>query len=458
MTAGTRRLRNWFGNIASSPAVVVEPGSVDEIVGIMRDPDTYPAPVRAVGSNHSTTPCGVADGGTVVSMRGLDRVLGIGADTVTAQAGALYIDVSRRLRAHGLQFHVNVEIGNLTIGSAACGQTKDASFPGEYGQVCSYACEIKLVTASGEQMTISEDQPELLRAVRSSHGLLGIVYEATFKVRPIEPMVVHHATYDLDTFERRLPALRGRGEALMLYIDPYLDTITVEFRRYEPTSRPGRASSWQWRLRNLMWSTIAPFTASWITRRVASTRIRHVLLEALQRLINVASVRLLRGRHTIASDQMIRYPDKATSSGYTFSIWAFPEDRYAGTLRDYYDFVRTYLRSRGYRPNLTHVGYRISQDTSSTFSYTHSGPVVTIDPVSTGGEGWEDFLLAYNDFCSRHGGMPLLNQTPALRRSQVHKAFGDRIDAFEGVRADLDPKDRLLNDYFAQLLGREGSE
>ena len=92
--------------------------------------------LRAVGSNHSTTPCGVAEGGTVVDMRKMNRIIEIRPDSVTTQAGVLYIDVDQELQKHNLQFYVNVELGNLTMGSAACGGTKDASMPGEFGQVC----------------------------------------------------------------------------------------------------------------------------------------------------------------------------------------------------------------------------------------------------------------------------------------------------------------------------------
>ncbi len=47
---GTNTVTNWFGNIVSHPQVVVEAHSVDDIVRILRDPVTYPSPVRAVGS------------------------------------------------------------------------------------------------------------------------------------------------------------------------------------------------------------------------------------------------------------------------------------------------------------------------------------------------------------------------------------------------------------------------
>src|SRR5918998_3319852 len=72
---GNHEVRNWFGSIVSFPSVVAEPGNVQDIVAIVQDEERYPSPVRAVGSNHSTTPCGVADDGTVVVMREMDRIL-----------------------------------------------------------------------------------------------------------------------------------------------------------------------------------------------------------------------------------------------------------------------------------------------------------------------------------------------------------------------------------------------
>ncbi|MFQ6028867.1 MAG: FAD-dependent oxidoreductase, partial [Dehalococcoidia bacterium] len=117
------RVENWGKSIVSYPQVVVQAENVDEIVAIMKDPEKYPAPVRAIGSNHSTTRCTEANGGTIIDMTRMNRILNIGPDTVTAEAGALYIDIAKELQAHNLQFYVNVELGNMSIGSGSCGGT-----------------------------------------------------------------------------------------------------------------------------------------------------------------------------------------------------------------------------------------------------------------------------------------------------------------------------------------------
>ena len=156
-TANEPRLevRNWGEDIVWHPLAIVDAHSVADVVAIVSDRERYPAPVRALGSRHSTTPAAEANGGTTVRMRGMDRILEVGETTVRAEAGALYIDVAKELQRRNLQFHVNVELGNLTIGSAACCATKEASLPGEYAQVSSYCVAMTVVTADGSVLEIT---------------------------------------------------------------------------------------------------------------------------------------------------------------------------------------------------------------------------------------------------------------------------------------------------------------
>ena len=58
--------------------------------------------------------------------------------TLTAQAGLQLVDAAAALRKQDLQFMLNIEIGNITLGSAACCQTKDSLDGVELGQVNSY--------------------------------------------------------------------------------------------------------------------------------------------------------------------------------------------------------------------------------------------------------------------------------------------------------------------------------
>lgn len=444
---------NWEESIRLEPSKVAHARTVDDIVAVVTRPGDYPSPVRATGSRHSTTRCGVSDGGTLLVMRRMDRILDIDAEngTVTAEAGALYIDVAKALEARGLQFFVNVEIGNLTMGSAACTGTKDASMPGEFGQVCSYVTRIKMVLANGARAEVTEDQPELMQAMRSSYGLLGVIYEVTFRVRPLAAMAVHHKSYTLDEFEKALPALRREGDSIMYYMMPFDDSLTVEFRRYLAGTAPG--SRWVWAVRNYVWKTLGPALAHLATRFIGNHRLRYFLLDGFFRITQVVMARLLKSERTYASDQLIRYPDRKGISKYTFSIWAFPEQDIMSTMRAYYAFCQNYYKEHGFRCDMPNVGYRIEEDTNPLFSYSYDGTVMTLDPVCTASEpGWDEFLRAYNEFCRAHGGRPLFNQSKWLTRAQVASAFGERVQTFEAYRREYDPENRFLNRYFRELF------
>ena len=449
----SNEIHNWGRDIYSCPAVIVEPASVEEIQEIMRDKARYPAPVRAVGSNHSTTACATADGGTVVIMNKLNQVLKIDEDTVTAEAGALYIDVALALEKEGKQLFVNVELGNLTLGSACTGGTKDASMPGEAGQVCSYAVNIKMVSTSGELIEFNERDADALQLARSSYGLFGIVYQVTLRIQKLRPMAVHHENYEVEEFIRRLPELKARGESLMLYLFPHEDKVTVEYRRYGA----GAATSkrWIWQVRNWTWKTFVPLYGWFVSKYVPWNGLRYWLVDTLNAVIRLVQSSILHGERTSPAAQIIRYPEESGRSAYTFSIWAFAEDDYPDTLRSYFRFCRDYYRRYGWRCDMLNVGYYIAKDQGSLFSYSFDGNVLTLDPVATGDHGWDEFLRAYNEFCSAHDGVPLFNQTKWIEPRHAQRAFGERIGKFRAALDRYDSEQRMLNAYFrAQFFER----
>ncbi len=443
--------QNWFGDITFHPGGVVRPMTEQEIVDIVKDKANYPSPIRGAGSNHSVTGCLVSEPGTAVDMRGMNRILRIGPDTVVAQAGALYIDVAKELEKHGLQFYVHIELGNLSIGAASCSQTKDASFPGEFGTVSSYAIGMKAVLASGEIIEVTEEQPELLQAMRSSYGLLGIIFEVTFRVKPLQALAFHHEEFTLDEFERQLPALIARGESIMYYLYPFHDRVTVEFRRYVDRGQP--AHSFSWKVRNYAWATLVPACARAISATFPPDKLRSGLLAMLASSARL-TLRFLRSEGSYPADQMIRYPHPRGYARYTFSLWAFPRENFTQSLREYFAFCREWERLHHYRGDLPNVGYLMNQDQSSLLSFTYNCTTMTIDPASsTFSPAWTGFLDACNEFCVARGASPLFNQTPRLTPGQVQKAFGDRIGKFREFMNQYDPEQRLLNRHFAELFG-----
>jgi FAD/FMN-containing dehydrogenase len=457
-----RGVRNWYRDIECHPGPVEPPRDVSHLAAILKDRDRYSTPVRPAGSRHSVTPCMAARApgsaerwGTLVDMSQLKGPLKVdeAAGTVTVPAGRTFIDVSRELwEKHGRQLHVITELGTLTMGAAACGATKESSFPGEYGQVGSYVVGMRLVKPNGEICDLTEKDPDF-PALRSSYGLFGVATEVTFKIAREELISIEHEELRLEDFERRSRQWLDGNTSVFLYLFPYADRIVAELRRKEGTEG-GEKGLLALRLRNFFWREGAPCLAR-LADLLPRPQPRQLVHDLDDLLLRKFLVWLLKCRvHPVR--QIVDF--EKGGSRFTFSMWAFPAAQFPGILAKYFAFCREYQARTGIRFNLPDASYRIAQDRSSLLSYSHDSDVWTLDPVSTGTEGrWDEFLREFNDRCSDWGGVPLLNQTPYLTRQQVRKAFGERLDRFEETRRRFDPDDRMLNAYFAELLGVESA-
>jgi L-gulonolactone oxidase len=444
-------IQSWDGTWTYRPKVLVTPQTLEDIVEIVKSVVRFPSPVRPAGSMHSTARMNGDDGGTMVDMKAMNRILKFGDGTVTVEGGVSYQTVSNALKERGLQFHVMTEIGNVTIAAMATAATKDSSFPGEYGQISSYVTAMRFVTPQGEIREITEaDHPEEMQVMRSSYGLLGIVFEVTMRVRPTTALSVRHHAMGFEEFRKRFPVFKAQGYAVMYYIFPFARSVVVELRKDNPEAKP--VSRRRWTYRNRFWRKYGPALSHWIRRRTSSPRLRAMADELNFYLLRQGLVRIVRHDATWPHAQTINYPRDPGPNKYIFSMWAFREAGFFKILEDYCDFCAAYAERTGYRCDLPSVGYSIAADRNALLSYCWDGPTLSIDPASTGGPDWEAFLRAYNDFCSARGGEPLFNQTPFLLRAQADKAFGGRLKLFADYRRQADPDNRFLDSFFRDLL------
>ena len=372
---------------------------------------------------------------------------------MTVEAGVTYIVVSNALKERGLQFHVTTEIGNVTLGAMATAATKDSSFPGGYGQISSYVTAVRLVTPDGKLREITErDNPEEMQIIRSSYGLFGIVYEVTIKVRPTTALAVRHYSLSLDNFRKLLPDLQGArlcGDVLHL---PLCEAragraAQGQSRRSQPTSR------YRWVYRNRFWRKYGPAVTLWIqrsTKNHSSARARRqaAFLPAAPGAGVAWCAATAPGRTPRSST--IRATPAPTN--ICSACGRSAKAASSTSSRNIANFCLAYEKATGYRCDLPSVGYAITRDVEALLSYSWEGATLSIDPASTGGPEWEEFLRHYNEFCSARRGVPLFNQTPFLTRDQVRKAFGVRLQQFAARRKAADPKNRMLDSYFRDLL------
>jgi len=448
-------ITNYDGAISTTPKEHVHPKSVEELQAILRDTHKYPSPVRAMGSNHSLTPC-AASTGTIVSMDGLKKIVKIDPDkmTITAQAGLQLVDAAAALRKKNLQFMLNIEIGNITLGSAACCQTKDSLDGVELGQVNSYLTGIRWVSPSGTLEEASEKKnPELLPFIRASYGLAGIVYEVTFKIKPLEIISFNYDVYDVaDLTDAIIKKAISSNQSIVLWTIG--DDVVIQSRNRARKLK----HEWLADARQFGWNFLAAYTGRGLRDHLGGTVLGKVK-ERLGSGVELGFYRLLSagGGFTLHSpDKTINYSKTPQEARYAFTFWAFPRADYVKNLKDYVKWADDYYKQTKFRCNMPLGSYFIRKDKSSLLSYSYDGDIISLDPIHAPSEkepeAWPTFLKAFNEWAHKRGGVPLLNQSPFVKKEHVLSAYGDRWKKLGDWLKTVDPNRRMVNEFFAELL------
>ena len=429
------------------PRLVLRLKRFEDIPSLIEKTKSYPTPIRMVGADYSQTRCVGGDGGTTVETDGLDRILEFSDTTVRVQAGVRLSTLVHALADHGQELALTPEMGNISAGAAAVTTLPQPSYQPGVAQISSLVSEIRLVTPQGKNMTVTERDHDLLRVLKSSYGLLGIVYEVVFKVRPQTAVKFDYSVLTLKEFTARYAELQAAPGAMRLHIAPFHDRITVERRTLDEVASLSRSGIWQ--IRQSVMRNVLPAFGSTVGSVLAAPGLRAAVLSGMHRALrgNTRPVAMY------AHEWMRDLPKEAWRARHTYSLWAFPQADYPKLLGEYFAFCKSYMKDNRYRCNVVSGASRLHQDKGSLFSVSYTSPMFTLEPSSTGENGWDDFLIDFNDFASSHGGVPTFNQTRALQPEHVQKAFGERAKLFRALRQRTDPTNRLRNSYFAYLLG-----
>ena len=436
--------------VSTGPATTVEVSTPSEIQTVLMDPRRYPSPVRPVGSGSSTTRCVTANGGTQLDLLTMNRVLKIERDRVTVQPGISLTELADILSDEGLELIGGFDVANRTVGGAVAAAGLEASMAGDVGQFASHVLQLKVLSPNGKKFVVSEKTKSLLALMRLSYGLLGVIYEVTLRVRPVQGFAVQTAKVSFNDFGKLGPKLLSATAGVKLYLLPFRDRIYLELRRPAADADPGR--KFAWRLKDWAVYSALPEAARSIGMAVPIRQIRYPLIDSLsevaQRLVNNSLVRS--GSNSV--EQSGRYRMLGSKNRFTYTTWAFPAGEFANTALAYKLFCKEYYARTGFRCDMPTVGFRLNRDRSALLSPSFDTPMFTISPLSTQVDGWDDFVLDFAEFAGRNHGVPFFNQTRNASPETVAQRFGTRLAFFNKVRRELDPHDRLVNSFFQAYL------
>ncbi len=211
---------------------VVRPGSTDEVSKIVVLANEQRTPLVPYGGGSGvmggTVPI---QGGIIVDMGRMNRILEVGATDLTArvEAGVLLADLSEALASHGMMhghdpYSVAIATVAGTISTNGVGYRAAA-----FGPMGDQVVALEVVLPNGQVLNtrpvpMHSSGPGLNRLFIGSEGTFGIITQATIKIFRI-PEAQAFATVSFDSFDA---GFNAAAELLALGIHPTLLDLTEE--------------------------------------------------------------------------------------------------------------------------------------------------------------------------------------------------------------------------------------
>ncbi|MFJ4367558.1 FAD-binding protein [Streptomyces chartreusis] len=238
-----------FGHIVHRrPVAVLRPGSVRDVVTMVRFCNEHRLPVAPRGQGHATQGQAQVSGGLVIETAPLTRIgpLGPHSTTVTVGAGIRWSELAKATIAHGLTPPVFTDYLELSVGGTLSvggigGQTH------RHGAQVDNVTELQVVTGAGEFVRCSRSRrPDLFHAVLAGLGQCAVIVAATVRLVRAPGTVRHYLLPydDLETFlqDQRTLVREGRFDYVegQVSADPEGEfrVHTLEAVAYGPPAGP----------------------------------------------------------------------------------------------------------------------------------------------------------------------------------------------------------------------------
>jgi len=186
------------------PAAVLRPGSVDDIVAMVRYANQHKLKVAIRGNGHSRYGQTQAEAGVVIDSRSLNAVRVRTPQSADAQPGALWSAVADATLPKGLTPRVfpGTCLKLITVGGMLNAGGIGNMSP-HFGALVDNVIDLDVVTGDGRLVTCSpEHESELFDMVLAGQGQCGVIVRAGLPLLPAPSHVMfHELTYtDLDAY------------------------------------------------------------------------------------------------------------------------------------------------------------------------------------------------------------------------------------------------------------------
>ena len=428
--------RNWGRTVAVRPARVERPGTVDEVVALVRRAAAEGMAVKAVGAGHSFSPIAEADG-VQVSLDALSGLLAVdrGTREVTLGAGTRLRDVPALLAPYGLAMENLGDIDAQSVAGAISTGTHGtgAGFRGIAAQVVGAV----LVTGTGELLRVGRDgDPALLPAVALGLGALGILVEVTIRCVDAFDLSAVERPEPLDAVLGSLSERVAASDHFEFFWFPHTDRALTKDNARVPLGegRSPLSPARRWLDDDLLANDMLraacvvgrtiPATVPWINRSI-------VRLSGDRAYSDLST-------HVFTTQRRVRFTEME---------YAIPAD----LVLDAFAAVRRAISRSGWRISFP-VEVRFAAADDLWLSTAHGRATAYIAVHRFGGEDPEPYFRTVESIMLAYGGRPHWGKMHWREAADLAPVY-PRFEDFGRLRAQLDPDGLFLNPYLRRVLG-----
>ena len=219
-----RAVTNWAGNVTYSTERILRPRSVEEALELIAGTES----LRPLGTRHSFSL--IADSAdALLSTEHLNRVIELGPDTITVEAGIRYGELAAALDNHGVALPNFASLPHISVGGAIATATHGSGTGNQ--SLAAGVSGFELVAADGSLRRLRRGDADFDGAVVSL-GALGLVTRVSLDVVPsfdLRQYVFEQLPWS--AVEADLDAILAGGYSVSLFTtwdEPSVGTVWVK--------------------------------------------------------------------------------------------------------------------------------------------------------------------------------------------------------------------------------------
>ena len=352
---------------------ILFPTSIEEIQHIIQDAANNNTKVKVIGAGHSMTPVAmVDDGGILISLVKMDRILSLTSNTITVEGGCPLGKITQYLKQNNKQLCAGTAYGMYHAGAFSGTQLHDSSNnPNRPATTfASHAIAYKIINSKGEVEEIANDL-EFWR-IHLGHG--GVVVAITFKIISLEYRTTQYDFISWEKFWPQRELLLAQYDEVTTIYYPIVDMFSMEKIKCIEKPADTIKNKLNQKITVFIQNTFFAYVYLHIYYYVSNFKSLSMVKAVTKMLLNNPLLTKIKFLSTGGDRAAAYHPEKRT----LFNDYLFDKKDYMNAMFEFRDFLQKNINVGG---RILVFTFAVCQDKSSILSRSYNADGFTIEPV-----------------------------------------------------------------------------